>query len=271
MKSNNQALFVLLATIVFCCPFDRVMANPSSIDWWGDTITATGLSRLSSTAGSQAKKAAADLATQNGTLRLRRILYQLPVTNDATLGMALVRFPTLQPLMSRELTKEIAPGRVIAPDLLEVRVKASLSRLRRLVGPVLLGKDPTTVEESDEPKVASTLIITPPEGVNFKPGLLPLLGCAEKTRDVYLRRLIAAHIIAGAPINYITKAVAKAKSKTASVIKADAVGGLGRACLYLKDAVADRVIDSLKSSTKENPVEIAIILPKASDSRPKTQ
>ena len=262
MKPNKQAVFVLLSFIVFCYPFHKVGANPPSIDWWRDNITATGLSRLSSTAGSQAKKAAADLATQNGNLRLRRILYQLPVTQNSTLGMVLVRFPTLQPLIDRELKKERAPGRVIAPDLLEVRVKASLMRLRRLVGPVLLGKDPTTVEESDEPKVTSTLIITPPEGAGFKPGLLPLLGCAEKTRDVYLRRLIAAHVIGGGPVSYITKAVAKAKSKTATLIKADAVGGLGRACLFLKDAVADQVIDSLKSSTKENPVEIAIVLPK---------
>ena len=262
MKSNFQALFVLLSFIVLFEPLGRALANSENIDWWADQIKATGLSQLSATAGGQARKAAADLASSNATLRLRKVLYQLPVTNDATLGMALVRFPTLQPLIDRELKKDSTPGRVIAPDLFEVNVTISLSKLRPLIGPVLLGKDPTTVEESDEPKVASTLIIIPPEGAGFKPGLLPLIGCSEKTRNIYLRRLVAAHVIAAGPVSYITPKVAEAKGKTATVIKADAVGGLGHACLYLKDAVADKVIDCLKSSTKENPVEIAIVLPK---------
>ncbi len=259
MKSIFKLFFVLLLLAFPCISFGQ----NNQIDWWADRVSAHGLSQLSTTAGSQARQAANDLATRNGVLQLRKLLYQLPVTNNSTLGMALVRFPTLQPLIDRELASKSSSGRVIAPDLLEVEVKASLPRLRRLLGPILLGKDPTEVKELEEPKPTDSIIITPPAGVSFTPGLLPLLRCREKSRDVMLKRLVAAHLIAGGNVAYIVPSVAAARAKRDAVsITADAVGGLGKASLFLKDTDADKVIESFKSATKEQRPELAIVLSK---------
>jgi len=264
---NRTAFLALFLVTPIASGWAEPPGSVVGSDWWSGRMCVTGLSRLDPTHLQPARTTAADMAAAHGNLVLRRLLYRLPVTVDDTLSTILVRYPNLPPLLDRELkTASLAPPRVVPPDLLEVDMILSLPNLRRLLAAVLLGASSAETPRPPEERrpAARAVIVTPPGGTGFSPGLLPLLAARDAGRSARLKRLVADHCMAGGVVTYLLpEAAASMAERGTPNLTADAVGGVGKACLFFTDVDADRLVDALTPSDdgKDRP-ELCVVLPR---------
>ena len=106
------------------------------------------------------------------------------------------------------------------------------------------------------PKESRGLVVLPPEGTNYTPGLLPLLKSRDVKRAVRLESLVARQLLAGATVAHPSSAP---EGKTDYlVVTADSVGGLAGASLVLGDAVADRIIEFLAATPAKSGFEFCL-------------
>lgn len=286
MTIFSMSLFFSTANPFLSSTGIRAATRPSSkarqrnhfeaADFHRDVCRARGLAVFSTSASTREREFAKDQAIANALLRLKRKLYELPVTEDASLALSLIRYPNLSTLLDDQLRVSESKSSSVPPDILEVEIQVPLNGLRRLLAPILLGKSiyqpreegskskrKERAKSSSANKGDSLLILVEPD-FDFHPGLLPLFNSNDPKRGRLLQRRIAQYLIEGGQLSYLDLESGKKREKEADgkILRADSVGGLGRASIYLSDPAADSLLDFLsadaKASTPEEKRELYI-------------